>query len=235
MFHSSSFRSSAADVDGLTMLRHFFASLKTISRRSLSPICIASYKFNSRMGTRAISLQRLLRSELLYPSVFSARDLHSDSLILIFTPVLCAFWILSFLSENKLRKIFSLVSVAGSGTKIFFGNLRKTASSRSNGRLVAPITTTRLSPDGSPATFDFTPSTRIRNSVFNLLLPSNSVDPPRLCNNASISSKNRMEGERMWATVNKVRIAFSESPTNFDMRDDAAREKKAELHSHAMA
>ena len=106
----------------------------------------------------------------------------------------------------------SLSFSPGRSTNNLRGNLRNTASSRSNGRLVAPMTTTRSStPDRL-----FSPSISCINSV---MTPRCAIAPPesradeRAPKRASISSRKTTQGDKRRARLKTALTSFSPSPT----------------------
>lgn len=106
-------------------------------------------------------------------------------------------------------------------------SLLNAASSRSKGLLVAAITRILVLEDP-------TPSSWMRNSVFNLRVASfSSLD--LFVSMESTSSMKIILGDCIAARVNKVLINFSLSPIYFDTRVLALMLKKVDLHSVATA
>mmetsp|Transcript_1583 Transcript_1583/g.3723 ORF Transcript_1583/g.3723 Transcript_1583/m.3723 type:complete len:238 (-) Transcript_1583:259-972(-) len=108
-----------------------------------------------------------------------------------------------------------------------FSNLLLIAESRSHGQLVAPSMSI-------PVVSFPTPCIWTRNSVFILLLDSDSPSP-REPHIESISSINTTLGDCSLATVKRFFTIFSLSPCHFDTRSEEDREKKVESASVATA
>mmetsp|Transcript_24706 Transcript_24706/g.31062 ORF Transcript_24706/g.31062 Transcript_24706/m.31062 type:complete len:221 (+) Transcript_24706:442-1104(+) len=142
-------------------------------------------------------------------------------------------------SAKVTSRISRRVSRSGRSTRIRRGNLRKTASSKSNGRLVDPITTTRSDP-ASP--FPFVPELRPSHSliivVFTLVrVPwaESSALPSRLDKIESTSSMNITHGARRRARVKTALAFFSDSPSHLFSTEDASTLKNVAPPSVATA
>lgn len=101
----------------------------------------------------------------------------------------------------------------GKSTSRRRGSRRKTASSRSNGRLVAPITITLSSLE------DLNPSISCMNSVNTPRCENplaRSREDIRAPKRASISSKNTTHGAILRARVKTALTSFSPSPTYYE-------------------
>ena len=113
-------------------------------------------------------------------------------------------------SRKRIFKISSRSFSPGRSTSNRRGRRRRTASSKSNGRFVAPITMTLSSLD------DFKPSISCMNSV---MTPLCAIAPPlsradmRAPNRASISSRKTTQGDNRRASENTALTSFSPSPT----------------------
>mmetsp|Transcript_34224 Transcript_34224/g.87535 ORF Transcript_34224/g.87535 Transcript_34224/m.87535 type:complete len:268 (+) Transcript_34224:622-1425(+) len=105
---------------------------------------------------------------------------------------------------------------------------RRTAWSRLYGMLVAPSTSTRLSPLPTPCIWT-------RNSVLMRRAASLSPLSPRALHSESISSMNTIEGARSRAMANSWLTSFSLSPIHLDTRSEDETLKKVESASVAMA
>ena len=119
-----------------------------------------------------------------------------------------AFW----LQHKPKHHSPSLSFSPGRSTSNLRGNLRSTASSRSKGLLVAPMTTTLSS---TPAWL-FSPSISCINSV---MTPRCAMAPPEsraddlAPKSASISSRKTTQGDKRRARLKTALTSFSPSPT----------------------
>mmetsp|Transcript_761 Transcript_761/g.1356 ORF Transcript_761/g.1356 Transcript_761/m.1356 type:complete len:281 (+) Transcript_761:496-1338(+) len=119
------------------------------------------------------------------------------------------------------------------------GKRRRTASSRSKGRLVDPITIT-LSEPASPLPFvpEFSPSHSLIMVVLTLVkVPwaESSELPSRLDSNESTSSMKMTHGASRLARVNTALAFFSDSPNHLFSTEDASTLKKLAPPSVATA
>mmetsp|Transcript_9771 Transcript_9771/g.20325 ORF Transcript_9771/g.20325 Transcript_9771/m.20325 type:complete len:385 (-) Transcript_9771:963-2117(-) len=116
---------------------------------------------------------------------------------------------------------------SGSGTYTRFCILRRTASSNSCGRLVAPMTKMRSPPES-------TPSNRSKNSVL-MRRDASCSDADRAERSESISSMKMIAGCRSRATSNSARMSFSPSPIHLEVTVAALIVKNVHLASVATA
>mmetsp|Transcript_57361 Transcript_57361/g.139947 ORF Transcript_57361/g.139947 Transcript_57361/m.139947 type:complete len:202 (+) Transcript_57361:383-988(+) len=138
-------------------------------------------------------------------------------------------------SANVTSKISFRVSRSGRSTRILLGNLRSTASSRSNGRFVDPMTTTR-----SPLPFvpEFNPSHSLIMVVLTLVnvpCAESSELPSRLDNKLSTSSMKITHGANRRASVNTALAFFSDSPNHLFSTEEASTLRKLAPPSVATA
>mmetsp|Transcript_42952 Transcript_42952/g.101992 ORF Transcript_42952/g.101992 Transcript_42952/m.101992 type:complete len:268 (+) Transcript_42952:698-1501(+) len=107
-------------------------------------------------------------------------------------------------------------------------NRRRTAWSRLYGMLVAPSTSTRLSPLPTPCICT-------RNSVLMRRAASLSPESPRALHRESISSMKTIDGARSLARPNSWLTSFSLSPIHLETRSDEETLKNVDSASVAMA
>mmetsp|Transcript_5386 Transcript_5386/g.13030 ORF Transcript_5386/g.13030 Transcript_5386/m.13030 type:complete len:228 (+) Transcript_5386:124-807(+) len=187
--------------------------------RTLDPSCspsIASNCFMMRLsGRMAASLQRRTISLPENPSVRA--DTAAQSTPGARSGVRC------------LEAIASRAPGPGRGTKMRFSRRRRSAESRSQGRLDAQSRNTWSSDE-------MTPSSWMSSSVFMRRLPSCSCPAERRWDiMASISSRKIVDGLWYRASSNSTRTSFSESPRHLETMLDAEMLKKVVLHSVATA
>mmetsp|Transcript_49743 Transcript_49743/g.74154 ORF Transcript_49743/g.74154 Transcript_49743/m.74154 type:complete len:239 (+) Transcript_49743:1006-1722(+) len=172
------------------------------------------------------SRQTSLISDPVYPSSFSAITVR-------FTPASKRF------SARVTSKISLRESKSGRSTSILLGKRRNTASSKSKGRLVEPITMTRSDPT-SP--FPFVPELRPSHSLIMVVFTLVSVPcaesselPSRLESSESTSSTKTTHGANLLANVKTALAFFSDSPSHLFSTEDASTLKKLAPPSVATA
>mmetsp|Transcript_805 Transcript_805/g.1914 ORF Transcript_805/g.1914 Transcript_805/m.1914 type:complete len:289 (-) Transcript_805:1498-2364(-) len=142
-------------------------------------------------------------------------------------------------SASVTSRISLRVSRLGRSTRIRRGKRLSTASSKSNGLLVDPITTTRSEP-ASPLPFvpEFNPSHSLIMVVFTLVrVPwaESSALPSRLDRSESTSSMKMTHGANRLASVNTALAFFSDSPNHLFSTEDASTLRKLAPPSVATA
>mmetsp|Transcript_25827 Transcript_25827/g.46764 ORF Transcript_25827/g.46764 Transcript_25827/m.46764 type:complete len:202 (+) Transcript_25827:501-1106(+) len=142
-------------------------------------------------------------------------------------------------SANVTSRISLRVSKSGKSTRMRRGNRRRTASSKSKGRLVDPMTMTRSDPASPfPLVPEFKPSHSLIMVVLTLVkvpCAESSELPSRDESNESTSSMKITHGANRRANVNTALAFFSDSPNHLFSTDDASTLKKLAPPSVATA
>mmetsp|Transcript_19657 Transcript_19657/g.36851 ORF Transcript_19657/g.36851 Transcript_19657/m.36851 type:complete len:245 (+) Transcript_19657:811-1545(+) len=142
-------------------------------------------------------------------------------------------------SASVTSKISRRVSRSGRSTSILRGNRRNTASSRSNGRLVDPTTTTRSEPASPlPLVPELSPSHSLIMVVLTLVsVPcAESSELPSLeLNSESTSSIKMTHGASRLARVKTALAFFSDSPSHLFSTEEASTLRKEAPPSVATA
>mmetsp|Transcript_2579 Transcript_2579/g.5398 ORF Transcript_2579/g.5398 Transcript_2579/m.5398 type:complete len:220 (-) Transcript_2579:707-1366(-) len=142
-------------------------------------------------------------------------------------------------SASVTSRISLRVCKSGRSTRIRRGKRRSTASSRSKGLFVDPITTTRSEPASpTPLVPEFSPSHSLIIVVFTLVrvpCAESSDVPSRLDKRESTSSMKITQGASRLARVKTAFAFFSDSPSHLFSMDEASTLRKLAPPSLARA